>query len=122
MKPIALFSMTLLLSAQVFASTYRCVDVHGDQAELRISGRDVTWSEPARGASSTACFVGLDSALSSARRGYQLFKLVDFYTTADSIYMLALSGRAGKRLKAAVYFDNDDHEEELQNFDCVRGR
>ena len=113
-----LITLSVSFSAVASAAQYTCLNQDSEKAVLIISKNIVSWDEPWHSASSNAVFFGQEKAPFSERKGYNLFRLTSFYETNDSFYVLAISKINDNKLKATVYFDNDDREEEVTNYLC----
>jgi len=90
---------------------------------LIVELSQVTWNEAFHSASSQGLNIGIEDATYSEQKGYQLFLLVDFYTSADSANKLALSQdliSSAESGCAVTYFDNDGLEEEVTRYTCKR--
>ncbi len=120
MKLIIMLLTSLLVSQSIFATNYICTDTDGHHAELTtLTNGQLRWSEPWHSAMSKGVYKGKVTAPYSPYKGYDLYKLEDFYLTNDSAYMLALSKNQKQFIeKAVVYFDNDDHAEEETIYNC----
>ncbi|HWU44264.1 MAG TPA: hypothetical protein VN132_12525 [Bdellovibrio sp.] len=121
MKKISITIVSMFLSLNAFASTYSCKDNGGKVAELKVlNSTNVFWSEPWHSAESNGVFKDYEQAPYSDYKGYRLYQLVNFAHSPDSSYILAVSALNGDKVKAAVYWDNDDHPEEITEYICVK--
>ena len=121
MKTITILILNLITS-YALADNYDCKDTASSNiAYLTVTNSSVHWNEEFHSASSRALGLGIEGAPYSDLKGYQLFRLTDFFMTADSSNILAISPSLMQALptgKVTTYFDNDGHEEEVTNYNC----
>lgn len=118
MKYLVLMLSFLCFSA--FAETsYDCQSTEGTRASLSVHGKkSVEWFDISHSASSAGRSIGLEKAPFSDWKNHHLFRLVDFATSDDSSFIIALDKLRGPKIQAVVYFDNDDHPENIEEFQC----
>ena len=118
-----IFVFGLLISAGAQASdlVFACHDRNGNEAVLTIrEGSLIHWNEPWHSSSSPGDFAGKEMAPFSSWKGYSLYKLRNFYQTNDSAFYLAIETLSAPFFKAVVFYDNDDHAEEITRYRCSR--
>lgn len=123
MKAVIYLILTLAVNCAI-AANYECKDIKkGRPAYLSIKPSLVIWNEVFHSASSKALYLGVEDALYSNMKGFHLFRLTDFYTTADSSNILAVAPNirnSPPSLRVVTYFDNDGHDEEQMFYNCSR--
>ncbi len=105
------------------ASNYFCRSADGEtEGRLKVTGaREIIWSDVTHAAVSRGVFVGLDTAPYSPRKGEMQYNLVNFYRSNDQHYVLSVSPKLlqnPKSVVVTVFMDNDDHAEEVTDFNC----
>lgn len=112
----------LIFTTSAFANKYDCIDGSGNHlAELQIfNNNEIQWSQFWNSAESDGRFIGAEDAPFSEFKGYLRFRLTDFFTTESSMHVLAVEKLNEQFVKAATYFDNDDHAEDITHYTCEK--
>jgi hypothetical protein len=117
MKFLAILILSTTYSFSALATQYECLS-NGTQAQLTIeNSKTIVWSEP-NSASSAGRFQFIEKAPYSEFRGHRIYSLTDFFKTEDSEFRLALKSNGNNNVKVAIYYYNDDHEEDVHHYNC----
>ncbi len=116
---LVILSMLMALSAQ--AIDFRCVNKNKVQALLSmdVTGRNIRWMQ-AGVKPSSGIYKGVEKAPFSDWKGYHLFMLRDWAYSNDSLWLLAIDNPKSSAPKVVVFYDNDDHYERENYFQCYR--
>lgn len=113
--------LVLGLTMSVHATEYRCIDKNKLQATLVIdaAGRSIKWFQ-ARAKPTSGVYKGVEKAPYSEWKGYYQYQLEQWSYTNDSSWILAIDLKSSAFPRAVVYYDNDDHPENENFFQCYR--
>lgn len=117
-----LIVLFILISTNVMASEYNCVDTNNQTGILLIDnyGRGIHWNIGRK--ASIGVSIGTEKAPYSPWKGYSLFRLTQWPMTNDSSWIIAIEPNKQINPKIIVYYDNDDHPEKERAFSCYRSK
>lgn len=118
MKIILFF---LAFSFSTMATEYSCIDRDRSSATLIIDfyTNRLVWMKKSAPVTN-GVFKNIENAPFSEWKGYQTYQLVQWPSSADSSWKLAIDFKSVTAPKVVVYFDNDDHEEKVSFWQCYK--